>query len=1407
MSSYNNLNIKDLEKILKDKNIYFESAEERIKNHTDKINYKNYPFLNEETFYDTINNKKEFVDTRYDLSEIKKMKDSQKTLCPGDNKKFKLLNHQIFVKNYLNSSTPYKSLLLFHGLGCHAYDTEIMLYNGLCKKVQDISINDKLMGDDNTPRTVLELKRGKDLMYKITPNKGESFIINQNHILCLKQNNQGINIINDSRCKNQRKIFNIRYMNCKTYIEKSKSFVDRETAEKYLKEKLSENKIMEIKLMDYLNLSNRNKSCLKLFKTHIEFPHKNLSFDPYIIGFWLGDGNKRDTVLTTQDSEVIKYLYETLKKYKLYFRFHSGYSYRVCTEDKKNHIFLSFLKENKMINNKHIPDILKYNSEEIRLQVLAGLIDSDGYLNKNTFSIAQKNEKIIDDIIYLSRSLGFACYKSIKKTSWTYKGIKKIGSVFRISISGNINKIPTKIKRKNANIRLQKKNVLVTGFSVEKLNVNDFYGFTLDNNHRYLTGDFIVHHNSGKTCSAITIAETYKRNLIGNISKKALVLVSGSAIEQNFRKEIHDINKGYNQCTFSEYLTYKPYEPEIIKQKKVDNLIDSFYEIEHYQRFTNKINNIRSTSSEEEYKTWIENNYSNRVFIIDEVHNLKEKIEENKNLKRYDIVKDIISYSKNIQLILLSGTPMSHSSKEIINVLNLMLYNEGYNPINTDDYFDANGSLLENKITELRNLFRGFISFVRQENPYTFANKDIEGEYIDKIINEKFEDLNIKIDINMDYKIFPCYMEGKQLEHYMNYIKTKKINSTEMIQLGLFGYDVDNKKQIYRLPFDTFSINNIKNYSIKYYNLYQNILKSPVAPIFIYSNYRERGILMLVSMLLKNGIKLSNTVRKNDPILFSKKTFSQARSNPVNPLCYKCYKPERTHDTDHKFYPLSFEYIIGETQEDIQAKIINTFNSYENRDGKLIKILIGSSVLKEGVSLKNTRQVHIMDPWHNLSRIRQIIGRALRHCSHKDLDKKDRNVKIYQYASLLEKKYDGKDYKDIINELYDIRNIEIPVNIIKMHGDNNPLFSYDLAVYKRANLLDKEIKKIEKVLKEVAIDCHLNKELNIDTLDEKDKYECSFIDYQTEKKQVLDLSTYNTVFKQSYIDYAILIVKEMFKNILLLSFDEIINYDEFNSNIYKDNNYEIIKRALKKIVPEKKSFHLFNHIFQGGYNNKYGYVIGKTIKNKNIYIFQELDGTEKERSEYENYPLYHKLKKEKVNENNFNYFVNFLNITDEKYKNIDIIQKINPDIKNRKVTAKINIGKVAMEIIKNNDPIEKHIDDGPIVGIIIEKQGEDFKNKLWIRINKYRKQKENEKQYNYGKYCENYTRKEITDIINNIWNKVLELNNKDFIEKNKKSIEDINKKVIKKKKLTCDILQNLLQHINKYDNKVWFKII
>lgn len=114
------------------------------------------------------------------------------------------------------------------------------------------------------------------------------------------------------------------------------------------------------------------------------------------------------------------------------------------------------------------------------------------------FEISQslEHEKLIDDVIYLCQSLGFACYKNKKTTSWTYNGVKKQGEAWRICISGEgIEQIPTLSPRKQTLPRRQKKDVLVSGIKVEELEEDEYYGFAVDGNNRFLLGNFTVTHN------------------------------------------------------------------------------------------------------------------------------------------------------------------------------------------------------------------------------------------------------------------------------------------------------------------------------------------------------------------------------------------------------------------------------------------------------------------------------------------------------------------------------------------------------------------------------------------------------------------------------------------------------------------------------------------------------------------------------------------------------------------------------------------------------------------------------------------------------------------------------------------------------------------------------------------------
>ena len=88
-----------------------------------------------------------------------------------------------------------------------------------------------------------------------------------------------------------------------------------------------------------------------------------------------------------------------------------------------------------------------------------------------------------------------------------------------------------------------------------------------------------------------------------------------------------------------------------------------------------------------------------------------------------------------------------------------------------------------------------------------------------------------------------------------------------------------------------------------------------------------------------------------------------------------------------------------EEQKPTIEEIKQIFNQKENTDGSKIKIILGSPSVKEGVSFKRVRQVHILEPYWNMSRILQIIGRAIRFCSHKDLSKSQRNVEVYLYLA------------------------------------------------------------------------------------------------------------------------------------------------------------------------------------------------------------------------------------------------------------------------------------------------------------------------------------------------------------------------------------------------------------------------
>ena len=342
---------------------------------------------------------------------------------------------------------------------CVHPDTPIIMFDGTIKPIKDVLVGDILLGDDNTPRTVLEKTAGQSPMHKIIPtSKGhDEWIVNDKHILSLVTN------------------------------------ADRNGTNSQIKK----DEVLDIGIDEYLLKGNTFKHTFKQYSTGFDgWPEIEFPTDPYMIGLWLGDGcNDRPTIWNI-DQEIIDYVYEYAEKnqasIKVYEQDHtecSGYS-MVTHEHKHNHILEYFRIFKNSDGVKYIPPKYITSSRNQRLELLAGLIDSDGHLGRapGGIEITQKSKPLSDAIVTIGRSLGFRVSvkeKLIKNTIY-----------YVMYLSGDMSDIPCKLTRKQQAERNPNKNYLRTGFKVENLPKGDYIGIAVDGNQRFLKGDFTVIHNT-----------------------------------------------------------------------------------------------------------------------------------------------------------------------------------------------------------------------------------------------------------------------------------------------------------------------------------------------------------------------------------------------------------------------------------------------------------------------------------------------------------------------------------------------------------------------------------------------------------------------------------------------------------------------------------------------------------------------------------------------------------------------------------------------------------------------------------------------------------------------------------------------------------------------------------------------
>ena len=972
----------------------------------------------------------------------------------------------------------------------------------------------------------------------------------------------------------------------------------------------------------------------------------------------------------------------------------------------------------------------------------------------------------------------------------------------------------------------------------------------------------LVYHGTGvgKTCSAITIAEGFKKYLK---NKKIIVLLQRN-IKENFIKELYNLDKTDNkQCTGTTY-KYKDefkYDKKEKKLLQIKKNIRKYYKFYGYTQFANKVIKLTGWDGNpknlnDNIKSIIKKIYSDNLFIIDEVHHIKS-FTDNLLKKIPIILETIFKYTENIKLVMMSATPMYDTPREIVFLLNLMLVNDNRKKIEEKDIFNKNDELIKDGEKKLKKNLVGYISYFRGENPETFPLRFYPEDAI--IPTFKYDFYGKVNNNNIKYiKIFPSYLSNEHYKYYSQ-IESKEINSnikfvinklqqisniiyknskgeytygkngfrktddglgsfytvTKKINKKLYKYYKYQKNSIINYNKSNeksiLDISNISSISSKMYNIINNIINS-YGLVFIYSEYIDSGTLPVALALEQAGYERYVLGNENQLLDYSKNSNGGGGKN--FPRCYKCGQSinhpnhNESNKNYHKFKVGKYALLSG---DNIDLKDINRhiqiFNSKNNLYGEELRIIIGTRRLSEGIDLHNIRHVHIMEPWWNLSRLEQIIGRAIRHKSHINLPEDERNVEIYNYASLPPKDSNNKEtidiykYKESEKKDINIKNIEyilkqsaIDCNIFK---DNNVRISNNIITQKTSR---GKIIKINKGDKPYSRECNYKKDCNYSCVWEKKN-----------NKNKINRSTYTFNMTNSLSIKIKKYIQDMYYKSYIYTLNDISKYIKSIDNISDIHIYNV----LNKFIVDKL---ILNDKFR-----RKGYLIYKG----DYYIYQPL-GIENERLPmyYRNLITTRKNKFIKIDNNNGNKL---------KSKNIDL-KKILHDIENtykkynqyiinnltdnkdfaNNIIIDMIIDNYSLSVINNLRKIKKN----KLLNIYfknIKEKGLQIKNtKIEIDINNSNKINSNL----YGIFVRDNEKRGLFKIINKTKKDDLTINKKlskrskltgrvcntydmyylkQFYDKMNKNILNINSKI--KKNLYCIYIEFLMRYNQKKDKK------
>ena len=631
---------------------------------------------------------------------------------------------------------------------------------------------------------------------------------------------------------------------------------------------------------------------------------------------------------------------------------------------------------------------------------------------------------------------------------------------------------------------------------------------------------------TGKTCSAITVAEEHRQFLKESGLKRYIYVLGGLNIQDNFKKQLFDpsqlIENGsdwtYKGCvgnTLLREINLLGTRKEIIQ--RIQDVIQKHYRFMGYRKFANYIHEHRRHLDELEHS----------MVIIDEVHNVKDETGRGFTPSK---ALDLLTKKTTVKLLLLSATPMFNDPSEIVWILNLLNRNDKRFELK-NDIFTKDGDLRESEKYRFLHHVRGYVSYVKGENPFTFPYRIYPSYFYKHTMRPTKAFSMFDTDTTMEEmktQVYPVVLSEFQKAAYEKAISVAA--SSKALSMGdsipflsvlnmtypkgtSLEYMIKNDVyEYYPGSVRCFDKEQLPTYSAKIAEICKQIQKAE-GIVVVYSQLLEGGVIPVALALESIGIR-----NWNKPLLKGS-----------------------TQKGAHTYCMLTGSPSLSPHSEEA----IRLINTVENQNGDKIKVVLITKAASEGVDLKNIRQIHIMDPWWNLNRVEQIIGRGIRLKSHKDLPFEKRNAQLFLYTSYI--------------------------------GEVETVDHY---MYRFAEKKAKKIGMITRLLKENAMDCVMNRSPEMKAITvpqtlstgEQISYQvgdmslsvlCDFMDCEykcacEEKEAVIEPTLYN-------ISHTIERIRNQFRNGYVYERKEIYR----DLNLFIPTSMEQIEEALTQMVDLK----------------------------------------------------------------------------------------------------------------------------------------------------------------------------------------------------------------------------------------------